>query len=135
MHGGLAVPEAGGFADSSRIARAQFATPEGADGAFHPAEEMDAVGDMADGHFIDFFARIERLPHLPADAPMEFTHAVGGSRRLQGEDGHAEGVLGALWIHAAHGHQFILRYAKLRSISAKGVFHQRGTKAIVACFN
>ena len=96
---------------------------------------MDAVGNMADGDFIDFFAGIERLPHLAADAPMEFTHAVRCARGLQGEHGHAEWFIRALWIHPAHAHQFILRDAKLCSIGAERVFHQGGTKAVVACFH
>src|SRR5688572_14732260 len=54
----------------------QFLTPETAHGSFHPAHEMNAVGDMTDGDFIDLLPRIKALPHLAAHLAMKFADSV-----------------------------------------------------------
>ena len=41
-----------------------FLPPELTDGTFHPAEQVDAVGDVADGHIVNWRAGIKTLPHV-----------------------------------------------------------------------
>src|SRR5262249_22501648 len=77
-----AIPELGlidvGFPRSPKLM-----LPEPAHRSFHPAEKMDAVGNMPDRHLLlfDLFAllRIERLPHGGAPLPVQFTDAIGRS--------------------------------------------------------
>ncbi len=47
----------------------------------HPRLRVDAVGDVANRDFLRRQSRPEALPHLPRDAPMNRTHAVGLPRR------------------------------------------------------
>ena len=54
----------------------EFATPETPDRSFHPTHQMNAIGDMANGHFRRFFARIESLPHMADDLSVQLTHAI-----------------------------------------------------------
>ena len=60
---------------------------------------------------------IEAVPHVPADAAVQFAHGVGGARELQRQHGHAERLLQVLRIHPAQRHQ--LRERRRRFASRK----------------
>src|SRR5581483_10950969 len=49
----------------------QLVPPETAHGTFHPAQQMNPVRDMSNGHLIDRQLGIKRLPHMAADAPVQ----------------------------------------------------------------
>src|SRR2546426_360155 len=57
---------------------AQVLVEEAPDGGRDPAPVMDAVGDVDNRHLVDRPARIEALPHGPADLAMLSGHAVDG---------------------------------------------------------
>ena len=56
---------------------AELAFPKPAHWAFHPAQQMNAIGNMADGHFVHWPARIQTVPHLPTDPSVQLTDAIG----------------------------------------------------------
>src|SRR5438067_348814 len=62
-----------------------LAAPELSDGPLHPPEQMNAVGEVADGHLLDRFVWKKTLPHVPAYAAMQLAHAIGSARKLQRE--------------------------------------------------
>ena len=64
-----------------RVMRAgEMASPEPAYRALHPAQQMNAVGDVADGHLLDGFVRVQAIPHVPADPSVQLAYAVGRAR-------------------------------------------------------
>ena len=66
------------------------APPEPAHRTFHPTQQMDAVGDVADGNLVGRPVRKEAVPHLPAHLTVQFADSVGGAGCLQRQHGHAE---------------------------------------------
>src|SRR4026209_1990084 len=65
----------------------QSPPPEAAHGAFHPAEEMDAIGDVADGDLLDRFVGKEAMPHVTADSTVQLADAVGSAGYFKGQHG------------------------------------------------
>src|SRR5665213_560468 len=123
------------FAEEFRLAVGgvgEFFAPELADGAFHPAEQMNAVGDVADGHVLFRHAEIKRLPHVAADLAVQFADAVGGARMFQREHGHAERFLRVFRMHAAQGEDFRKFHWQLAEVTLHRVTHQVRREAVVA---
>ena len=112
-----------------------FFPPELAHGTFHPAEQVDAVGDVADGDFFNGRAGIKGLPHVAADVAVEFAHAVGGARHLEREDGHAKRLLRVFRMHAAQRQDVLKRHGQLVLVQHEGEIHQFRREAVVAGFH
>ena len=66
--------------------------PEVPRGPTHPAEQMRAVGDVADGHVVHGHV-VFGPPHFAAHLSVQFTHAIGGARGVQRQHGHAKTLL------------------------------------------
>ena len=127
------IPEAGLFARGRTVAIAiEFAAPEPADRALHPAEQVNAVGDVADGNLVLGEVRPEAIPHVAADLAVEFAHAVGGATGLEREHSHTERLVGLLWIHAAQRHQVIEGNLQQILHAAQGVIHQLRAEPVVS---
>ena len=97
---------------------AEARLPEITRAAAHPAEYVNAVGDVADGHFIDghvvFFP-----PHFTADCAVQLTDPIGGTSRVEGEHGHAELLGIVLRIETAKCHQFFVSEVELLFVPTK----------------
>ena len=113
-------------------AAGMFFPPEFPDGAFHPAHEMNAVGDVADGHLLDGFAGIEALPHVAADLAVQFADGVGGAGKFQRQNGHAERLVAVAGFHAAQAHEIVGGEGELGAILLHRVIYQAGGEAVVA---
>ena len=112
--------------------RRQLAPPEPADGPFHPAEQVNAVGDMADGDLLDRLVRIQAMPHVPADAPMQFADGIGRAGELQRQHRHAKRLLVVLRIDPAQLHQLGERRRHLRAEPVQRIVHQIRAEAVMA---
>ena len=127
------IPEAGLFARGRTAPTSvELATPEATHRALHPAEQMNAVGDVADGHLVLGQIGPETIPHVPAHLAVEFTHAVGGPAGLEREHRHAERLVGLLRIHSAQSHQVIEGNLQQILHPAQGVIHQLRAEPVVS---
>src|SRR5205807_2176566 len=61
---------------------------------------------MADRYLLDRFVRIQTMPHMPADPPVQFAHGIGRPRKLEREHRHAEGFLLVVRVDPAQFHHF-----------------------------
>ena len=65
--------------------------------------DVDAVGDVADRDFVLGLAGIETGPHRARDFAVQGGDAVGATRELEAEHGHAERLGAVGWVDAAEG--------------------------------
>ena len=110
----------------------QFLAPELPHGTLHPAEQVDAVGDVADGDLFLRRAGIKRLPHVAADLAVQFAHAVGGARHFEREHRHAKRFLQILRVHPAQAQKFGEGNGQLLPVQLEGVIHQALAEPVVA---
>ncbi len=75
------------------------------------------------------------MPHVPADAAVQFAHAVSGARELQRQHGHAERLILVLHVDAAQFHDFRKRHGKLAAEPMHGVIHQVRAEPVMASFH
>ena len=101
-------PETGRVADQRQLggggAHGEFAAPEAPHRSLHPTQQMNAVGNVADGDLLDRPVGKQALPHLAADPAVQFADAIGRPRGLQGEHRHAERLLLVVRIDSAQRH-------------------------------
>jgi len=57
---------------------------------------MDAVRDVSDGNVVLGPVRPKALPHGPRNAAVKLADAIGGAGAFEGQDGHAEGLVGII---------------------------------------
>ena len=97
-----------GCVDVARPVIAQPAPPEPAHGSLHPTQQMDAVGDVPDRHFLGPRGLEQRFPHVAADLTVQLAHSVGGPCQAQGQDRHTERLRGILGPHPAQAHELLV---------------------------
>ena len=114
-----------------RFHLAKLAPPEFSYRPFHPAGQVDAVGHVADRHFVHRRLRIKAVPHLAADLPVQLAHAVGRARRLEREHGHAKFLVVVVRIHPAKREQLLGADVELPVQVPHRVIHQLMAKTIV----
>ena len=73
-----------------------------------PGGDVDAVGDVADGHGVFGLAGIEIGPHGSRDFAVQGGDCVGAAGEFEAEDGHAEGFLRVGGVDAAEGHERVV---------------------------
>src|SRR5690242_12729558 len=113
----------------------ELTTPKPSNGSLHPTQQMDTIGDIADGHLFHGLVGIKALPHMPADSAMQLANPVGGARKLQGQYGHTEGLLGVLWIHPPELHNLLERRGHLPTKPLHRVIHQVRTETVMPGLN
>src|SRR5262249_15371906 len=113
----------------------KFATPETANRSFHPPKQMDAIGDISDGHFVDRLVGIKGMPHMAADATMQLADAVGGAGEFKGKHRHAERCLNILRVHPAELHNLLKRSRHLTAKPLHGVIHQVRAETVMPSFD
>ena len=114
------------------MAVGEFMPPELAGGTFHPAEQMNAIGNVADGDFAFLFAGIQGLPHVAADLAVQFTDGVGGAGMFEREHRHAERLLRIVVLHAAEREDFAEGHGNLRGELGQREIHQIGREPVMA---
>ena len=107
-------------------ADAEMAIVEAAHLRREPRRDMDAVGDVADGHGVFRTAGIEALPHGARDFAVQRGDGIDAARELEAEDGHAErlAVIGGMF--AAEAHEVFVRDAELVAQGAEVLFDEVG---------
>ena len=73
-----------------------------------PARDVDPVGDVADRHVLLGHVDVQRLPHPPRDDPMQCADAVGVTRQLEREHGHAERLVGIGRVDPPQAHEVLV---------------------------
>ena len=101
---------------------AETRLPEIARAAAHPAERVNAVSDVADGHIIDGHVKF-LLPHFATDRAVELANSIGGARGVEREHGHAKLFSFVVGIQAAHRHQFLVREIELFRKTTERIVH------------
>ena len=121
--------------DPIRRGARQFTAKEPPDRTFHPAQQMDAIGNMTDGDLLDRFVRVKTMPHVTADASMQFADRVGGPRNFQRQDRHAERFALVLRVDAAEFQDLGKIHAQFSPESMHAVVEKIRTKPVVARFD
>ena len=94
---------------------------------------MNSVGDVSDGHFVRRPLWEEGFKEMPADFPMQATHAIHGPASPDREIGHVETLRQVVWILAAQGQQIVDCNAKLiLRIPAKVLFDKSRRETVKA---
>ena len=97
-----------------------------------PRADVDAVGDVADGHLLLGSSREERRPHGARDLAVQRRHRVGAARQLQREDRHAEPFVRIGRVDASERQQLVRAHAHGGAQRAEVLVDQRRREAIVA---
>ena len=74
-----------------------------------PGGHVDAVGDVADRHFVLRPARKERRKDVPAHLPVQAAHAVDRAAAANRQIGHVERLRRVVRVLAAQGQQIVER--------------------------
>ena len=77
-----------------------------------PGRHVDSVGHVSDGHFVLRPVRKKRLKEVPADFPMQATHAIHRPAPADCQIGHVESLRRVVRILAAQGQQIVECYAE-----------------------
>jgi hypothetical protein len=80
-----------------------------------PGRHVDSVGHMSDRHFVLRPVREKRLKEVPADFPVQATHAIHRPAPADCQIGHVETLRRVVRVLAAQGQQIVERYAELSS--------------------
>ena len=88
---------------------------------------------MTDGNFVHRPVRKQRLQKLPADLPMQATHAIHRAAAANGQIGHVETFRCVVGILTAQGQQIVEGNAEFfRGIMAEILFDERRSETIKA---
>ena len=74
-----------------------------------PGRHVDSVGHVSDGHFVLRPVRKERLKEVPADLPVQATHAIDRPAPADRQIGHVETLRRVVRVLAAQGQQIVER--------------------------
>ncbi len=113
-------------------AAVEFAAPESAHRPFEPAQRVDAVGDVADGHLVRRAVGIQAMPHAPADAAVQLTDGVGCARILERQHCHAKRLRVVPGIDAPQPQNLLPRRRQSRPEPVQRVIHQARREPVVA---
>ena len=96
-----------------------------------PARHVDSVGHVSDGHFVRGPVRKERLKEMPADFPVQATHAIDRPAPADRQIGHVETLRRVVRVLAAQGQQIVEWYAELLLGIATEVLLDEGRRKTV----
>ena len=113
-------------------ALAEVAIEQRAHRIAQPGGEVDAVGDVADGHLVDRAIGPQRGPHLARDLAVAAADAVARAARVQGELRHAEGLAVVVGARAPEPDDGVEVDADLAGQRAQRLDDQLGLVGVVA---
>ena len=120
-----------GLAAAQLPSRAQMAIVEAKHLRGQPSGDMNAVGDVSDGHRVFQFAREKSSPHGAGNFAVQRGNGVGVPRQLQAEHGHAETFV-AVGMFASQRHETFLGKTERLAQRSEVLFDQIGIETIVA---
>ena len=86
---------------------------------------------MADGHFVRWPVGKKRLKKMPADFPVQATHAIYRPAAVDGQIGHVKTLRRVVRILAAQGQQIMEGDAELlRGITTEVLFDERRSETV-----
>ena len=95
---------------------------------------VDSVGHVSDRHFVLRPVRKERLEEVPADLPMQATHAVDRPAPADCQIGHVETLRRVVWVLAAQGQQIVDGNAELfLGVPTEVLLDESRSEAVKAC--